>query len=228
MGKMIDFKRPDGSLCRGYLAEAGQGKPSVVVIQEWWGLNAQMCSIADRYAAAGFNALAPDLYQGRVTQDADEASHMMDGLDFPGACDQDIHGAIRHLVELSGADTKVGVTGFCMGGALTIGAAVRLPTELPQLAAAVCFYGIPPKDFADPSKIAIPFQAHFAKHDDWCTPALVDATEKSMIAAGRHPEVFRYDAHHAFCNQMRPEVYDAEKARQAWDRTVAFFSKHLA
>lgn len=226
MGHMIDFKRPDGSLCRGYLAEAGKGKPSVVVIQEWWGLNPQICSIADRFAAAGFNALAPDLYKGRIAQDADEASHMMDGLDFPGACDQDIHGAIRYLVALS--DAKVGVTGYCMGGALTIGAAVRLPKTLPQLAAAVCYYGIPPKAFADPANIAIPFQAHFAKHDDWCTPVLVDGLEKSMTAAGHHPEIFRYDAHHAFCNQARPEVYDAEKAQQAWDRTLAFFSKHLA
>lgn len=225
MGRMIEFARPDGSLCRGYLAEAGKDKPSVVVIQEWWGLNPHMCNIADRFAEAGFNALAPDLYQGRIAQDADEASHMMDGLDFPGATHQDIRGAVEHLSALSSG--KVGVTGFCMGGALTIGAAVHLPAQLPQLAAAVCYYGIPPKSFADPADIAIPFQAHFAKLDDWCTPALVAELERSMRAAGHAPEVFHYDAHHAFFNQTRPEVYDAEASRQAWERTLAFFRKHL-
>lgn len=228
MGHLIDFQRPDGSPCRGYLAEAGKGRPGIAVIQEWWGLNPQICGIADRFAAAGFNALAPDLYAGRVAQDADEASHMMDGLDFPGACDQDILGALRHLAALGGPGTRVGATGFCMGGALAIGAAVRLPAHLPQLAAAVCYYGIPPKAFADPAAIDIPFMAHFDRHDDWCTPARVDALEHAMHAAGRQPEIFRYDAHHAFCNEARPEVYDAENARLAWDRTLAFLSAHLA
>jgi carboxymethylenebutenolidase len=97
MGQMIDFKRPDGSACRGYLASAGQGRPGVVVIQEWWGLNDQICGIADRFARAGYNALAPDLFKGRVTQQPDEASHLMNGLDFPGATHQDIRGAVDHL-----------------------------------------------------------------------------------------------------------------------------------
>ena len=124
MGSMIDFKRPDGSTCKGYLAEAGQGKPGIVVIQEWWGLNDQIKGVADRFAAAGYNALAPDLYKGRVTQKPDEANHMMSGLDFVGASDQDIAGAVKHL---AGMSRKVGVMGFCMGGALTIAAAARVP-----------------------------------------------------------------------------------------------------
>ena len=97
MGQMIEFERPDGGRCRGYLASAGAGRPSVVVIQEWWGLNDQICGVADRFARAGYNALAPDLYQGRVTQKPDEANHLMTGLDFPGATHQDIRGAARHL-----------------------------------------------------------------------------------------------------------------------------------
>ena len=124
MGSMIDFKRPDGSTCKGYIAEAGQGKPGIVVIQEWWGLNDQIKGVADRFAAAGYNALAPDLYKGRVTQKPDEANHMMSGLDFVGASDQDIAGAVKHL---AGMSRKVGVMGFCMGGALTIAAAARVP-----------------------------------------------------------------------------------------------------
>ena len=221
---MIEFKRPDGSPCRGYLAEAGRGQPGVVVIQEWWGLNSQICGIADRFAAAGFNALAPDLYQGRIAQDADEASHMMDGLDFPGATQQDIRGAVEQLKAISG---KIGVMGFCMGGALTVGAAVHLPPHLPELAAAVCFYGIPPKAFADPARIRIPFQGHFASRDNWITPALVDALEAAMTAAGNPPQIHRYLADHAFFNQLRPEVYDAQAATLAWQRSLAFLQQHL-
>lgn len=217
---IIEFKRPDGSLCQGYLAEAGQGKPGIVVIQEWWGLNSQICSVADRFAAAGYNALAPDLYKGRIAQDADEASHMMNGLDFPGATHQDIRGAVAHLAAIS---SKVGVMGFCMGGALTIGAAVHVP----GLAAAVCFYGIPPREFADPAHIRIPFQGHFASQDDWCTPATVDGLEANMKSAGNAPEIHRYEAAHAFFNQLRPEVYDATASALAWDRTLAFLDRHL-
>lgn len=221
MGQRIEFKRPDGSACGGYLAHAGQGRPGIVVIQEWWGLNTQICGIADRFATAGFNAMAPDLFHGRVTQDADEASHLMNGLDFPGATHQDIRGAVDHLAGLSG---KVGVLGFCMGGALTIAAAVHVP----GLAAAVCFYGIPPRDFAAPERIRIPFQGHFARRDDWCTPAAVDALEAALKQAGVVAEIHRYDAAHAFFNEQRPEVYDAVCARLAWERSIAFLTTHLA
>ncbi len=222
MGGMIEFARPDGGHCRGYLAEAaaGKGGPAVIVIQEWWGLNAQICGIADRFAAAGFTALAPDLFQGRVTQNPDEASHLMNGLDFPGATHQDIRGAARHLAARGG---KVGVTGYCMGGALTIAAAVHVP----EIAAAVCLYGIPPRDFADPAEIRVPLQGHFATRDDWCTPAAVAEFEARMRAHGAAPEIFHYAADHAFCNENRPEVYDAKCAADAWTRTLAFFGKQL-
>jgi len=221
MGEMIEFARPDGSQCKGYFASAGAGKPAVIVIQEWWGLNPQICKMADRFAAAGFTALAPDLYHGRVTQDPDEAGHLMNGLDFPGATHQDIRGAVLHLAKTA---PKVGVTGFCMGGALTIAAAVHVP----EVSAAVCFYGIPPADFADPAKIRVPFQGHFANQDDWCTPQAVNQLAQTMTAAGLTPEIHRYDAAHAFCNEARPEVHDPACAMLAFDRTVAFFRKTLA
>lgn len=221
MGQMIEFKRPDGGATRGYLASAGAGKPGIVVIQEWWGLNDQICGVADRFARAGFNALAPDLYKGRVTQQPDEANHLMTGLDFPGATHQDIRGAVRHLAAQGG---KVGVMGFCMGGALTVASAVHVP----EASAAVCFYGIPPADFADPAKIAIPFQGHFANKDDWCTPAAADALESAMKGAGRSPQVYRYDAAHGFFNERRGDVYDAACAQQAWDRMTEFLLKSLA
>jgi len=97
-----------------------------------------------------------------------------------------------------------------------------------EAAAAVCFYGIPPKNFADPAHIRIPLQAHFASRDDWCTPTLIAQVEAGAKAAGHPAEVFRYEAAHAFFNATRPEVYDAEASRQAWERTLAFFRKHLA
>jgi carboxymethylenebutenolidase len=221
MGQILEFTRPDGASTRGYFADAGVGRPGVVVIQEWWGLNDHISSIADRFAQAGFSALAPDLYRGRVASTPDEASHMMTGLDFADATHQDLAGAVKFLRERCG---KVGVTGFCMGGALTIAAAVHVPA----LSAAVCFYGIPPAQFADPSNIKIPFQGHFANRDDWCTPAAVNALEQAMLAAGATPDIHRYPADHAFFNQTRPEVFDAACAQQAWDRSLAFLTLHLS
>src|SRR5467141_1974789 len=133
MGIMTDFARSDGVATKGYLAVAGECRPGIIVIQEWWGLNDQICGVADRFARAGYNALAPDLYKGRLTATPDEANHLMSGLDFPDATQQDLRGAAQHL---AGNSRNVGVMGFCMGGALTIAAAVHIP----EMAAAVCFY----------------------------------------------------------------------------------------
>jgi carboxymethylenebutenolidase len=220
MGHQIEFNRPDGGRTPGYLADAGTGTPSVVLIQEWWGLNAQIKSVADRLAEAGFTALAPDLYRGRLASSANEASHMMSGLDFPDATHQDLQGAVSYLMDRG---QKVGVMGFCMGGALTIAAAVHVPA----LSAAVCFYGIPPKELADPAQITVPFMGHFASQDDWCTPAAAAGLEQAMRAAGQTPEMHHYVARHAFFNASRPEAYEAACADLAWTRTLAFLRQHL-
>ena len=220
MGAMIEFGRSDGGKTKGYLATAGQGRPGVVVIQEWWGLNDQICAVADRFARAGYNALAPDLYKGRLTTEPDEANHLMTGLDFGDATHQDLRGAAQHLQGQSG---KVAVMGYCMGGALTIAAAVHVP----EFAAGVCFYGIPPKAFADPAKIRVPLQGHFANKDDWCTPAAVDDLEKALKAAGVSHEIYRYDAAHAFANE-RSAAYDVACANQAWERMAAFLRARIA
>ena len=219
MGTMIEFARPDGGKTKGYLATAGQGRPGVVVIQEWWGLNDQICGVADRFSRAGYNALAPDLYKGRLTTQPDEANHLMTGLDFADATHQDLRGGVQHLQAQSG---RVAVIGYCMGGALTVAAAVHVP----ELAAGVCFYGIPPKTFADPAKIRIPLQGHFANKDDWCTPAAVDDLERTLKAAGVRHEIYRYDAAHAFANE-RSAAYDVACANQAWERMAAFLGAHI-
>ena len=221
MGAMIEFSRPDGGKTKGYLATAGKDRPGIVVIQEWWGLNDQICGVADRFARAGYNALAPDLYKGRLTAAPDEANHLMSSLDFPDATHQDLRGAVQHLKSASGpSGAQVAVMGFCMGGALTVAAAVHIP----EIAAGVCFYGIPPREFADPARINIPFQGHFANQDDWCTPAAVDTLESAM--QGSKPELHRYDAAHAFFNERSP-AYDVACATQAWDRMIVFLKAKL-
>ena len=221
MGAMIEFTRPDGDRTKGYLARAGEGRPGIVVIQEWWGLNDQICGVADRFARAGYNALAPDLYKGRLTSLPDEANHLMSNLDFADATHQDLRGAAQHLKSEGGtAAAKLAVMGFCMGGALTIAACVHVP----GLTAGICFYGIPPKEFADPAAIAVPFQGHFANRDDWCTPAAVDALETAMT--GQNPEIYRYEAAHAFFNERSP-AYDIAAATLAWDRMSAFLAARL-
>lgn len=220
MGAITEFARPDGGSTKGYLATAGDGRPGVVVIQEWWGLNDQICGVADRFARAGYNALAPDLYEGRVTSEPDEANHMMDGLDFPGATHQDLRGAAQHLKSLGG---KTAVMGFCMGGALTVAAAVHVP----ETDVAVCYYGIPPAEFADPVNIKIPFQGHFADHDDWITQNMVTELESGLKASGCEHEIFRYDAHHAFFNERSEAAYDAACANLSWQRMTDFLASRL-
>ena len=90
MGKTIEFKRPDGKAVHGYLAEAEAPVGAVVVIQEWWGLNEQIRGVAERFANAGFTAMVPDLYRGKSTVEAEEAHHLMDGLNFGEAASQDV------------------------------------------------------------------------------------------------------------------------------------------
>jgi carboxymethylenebutenolidase len=223
MGQMIEFERPDGALTSGYLASAGEGSPGMILIQEWWGLKPHIKDIAERLASAGITTLAPDLFRGRIASDADEASHLMNGLDFADATTQDLQGALNHLRDQLGCGA-VGVMGYCMGGALTIAAGVHVK----DLQAAVCYYGIPPAEFADPAKIAAPLLGHFATRDDWCTPEKVDALEARMKAAGKQPEIHRYVADHAFSNSTRPEVYDKAAAELAWTRTLDFLHHHLA
>jgi len=221
MGDIISFKRPDGSNAHGYLAKSDAGGPGIVVLQEWWGLNDQIKGVADRFAAAGYTALTPDLYEGRVTQDPDEANHMMTGLDWVGATEQDVSGALDYLKNDAGCKTA-GVMGFCMGGALTIIAGAKLAA----CDAAICYYGIPPVEAADPAKMAVPFQGHFASQDDWCTPEAVDALAASLGSSGTDHEIHRYEGAHAFFNET-VAVYDAEAADLSWRRMLDFMGRYL-
>ncbi len=224
MGSMISFATTNGGTAQGYLAEAADPKaPGVVVIQEWWGVQGQIKGVCDRLAREGFTALAPDLFGGKVIpyHDRAAASAAMGALDFKAATEQAVRGAVQHLAKRGG---KVGLTGFCMGGAVTVIGAARIP----ELSAAVCFYGIPPESVAGPKDIRVPFQGHFAKHDDWCTPELVDDFERKLKAAGKQYELYRYPGHHAFMNSERKDAYDEAAAKQGWERMLKFFRQHLA
>jgi carboxymethylenebutenolidase len=221
MGELIQIKRPDGKTCPGYLAKPAKGDkaPGVVVIQEWWGMNDQIKKTADRFAQAGYRALVPDLYRGKVATADDEAQHLMTGLNWGDAGTQDVRGAAQFLK----TGGKVAVLGFCMGGALTIIAAVKVP----EVDAAICFYGVPPQAAADPAQIRVPFQGHFANSDDWVTPAVVNTLEATLKKTKIKSEIYRYDAQHAFFNESRPGVYDAGAAKLAWERSQAFLKTHL-
>lgn len=223
MAQNLTFHRQDGTPCPGYLAtpDAGDAAPGLVVIQEWWGLNDQIKKTADRFAQAGFRALVPDLYRGKVAKDADEANHLMTHLDWAGAV-ADIAGAVSYLKAGGG---KAGVLGFCMGGALTILAGVNVPAA----DAGVCFYGIPPADAADVRSVGLPLMCHFATEDDWCNAEAIENLQDSLQAGAVEFELFRYPGtQHAFFNEARPEVYDAAAAQLAFDRSITFLKSKLS
>jgi len=231
MGKMIEFQRPDGKVVSGYLAEPptdlGAGAPGLVVIQEWWGLNDQIRGVADRYAAAGFCALVPDLYRGKATVEAAEAEHLMKSLDFADAAGQDVRGAVRHLKQRC---AKVGITGYCMGGALTLLSVVHVP----EADAGVVWYGFPPLEYIDAGKIGMPLLGHFGTEDSFFPIATVGTLEDKLHAAGVDFEFHRYQAKHAFANETQvgahrlpTNEYQPDAAALAWTRTLAFLTEHL-
>lgn len=221
MGQNVTFKRPDGNDCNGYLATPGAGEkaPGVVVIQEWWGLNDQIKGVADRLANIGYRALVPDLYKGKVTLDMAEAKHLMTNLNFGDAATQDVRGAAQHLKHSS---AKVGVVGFCMGGALTVLAAMYVQ----EADACSSWYGFPPEQAGDVKTIKTPLQLHLAEQDQSFSPEAARAL-LAKLQEGKVPhEAYWYNAGHAFFNEKGPN-YNADAAKLAWDRTVQFFAKHL-
>jgi carboxymethylenebutenolidase len=221
MGQNVSFKRPDGNECNGYLASpaAGDKAPGVVVIQEWWGVNDQIKGVADKLAAIGYRALVPDLYKGKVALDMAEAKHMMTNLNFGDAATQDVRGAAQYLKQSS---AKVGVVGFCMGGALTVLAAMYVP----ESNACSSWYGFPPEQAGDVRTIKTPLQLHLAEKDQSFSPDAARALLAKLKEGNVPHEAYWYDAGHAFFNEKGPN-YNPEAAKLAWDRTVNFFEKHL-
>lgn len=227
---MVQFTRPDGKTVDGYLVEPPNtaNAPGIVVIQEWWGLDDQIKEVANRLAGAGYRALVPDLYRGKLALEAHEAEHLMNDLNFGDAASQDIRGAVQYLKATGSA--KVAVTGFCMGGALTVLSACFVP----ELDATVVWYGNPPAEFVDAKNITKPMMGHWSMQDEFFSPASVDELEQKLKLAGVEHEFHRYDAKHAFANPqsdsrgLAPLQYHPQAAELAWKRSLEFLKKHLS
>ena len=193
---------------------------AVILIHEWWGLNDHVRDIAGRYANEGFVCVAPDLYRGRVTKDQEEASRMMHALAI-----EDGMGTIRSAVEETKRAynlEKIGITGYCMGGTF----ALRAACDLPELGASAPFYGdIPEEDLL--SRLSVPTLFIAGNRDNWITPEKVNGLREAARKFSLPIEVVSYDADHAFFNDTRPEVYNAEAARDAWRRVLTHFREYL-
>lgn len=227
MGEMIEFPS-NGSTAGGYLAvPAGGSGPGVVVIQEWWGLVDHIKDVCDRFAAAGYVALAPDLYHGQKVApgEPDEAGKAMMAMKMDQAA-RDMSGAVDEVLRRTGG-SKVGVIGFCMGGGL----ALVLATQRPDAVAAVVpCYGIVPWPDVQPDYAALSAAVlgHYAEKDEYFTPEKASELAEQLRALGKSVEIIVYPgADHAFFNDTRPEVYDADASKKLWERTLAFFSEHL-
>jgi carboxymethylenebutenolidase len=208
----------------GYLSRP-QGKANgkgVLVLQEWWGLVPHIKDVADRFAREGYAAYAPDFWEGKQTKDVNEAERLFMALNIDKAARQlgEGIGALRE----AGAQGKLGAVGFCLGGQLSLYAATVYPGDV---GAVVDFYGIHPNVKPDFSRLKAPLLAIFGEKDPYVTPAAARELEAQVKRAGGHIDVLMYPADHAFFNDTRTEVYDARQAADAWQKTLAFFAKHL-
>lgn len=222
--EMIDFPS-NGSTAPGYLAhdETTDAHPGLVVLQEWWGLDDHIRDVTRRFADVGYIALAPDLYHGVVTTEPDDARKQLMALDMPNAL-REIAGAVAYLKNHARVSPKrIGVVGFCMGGALTLHAAANIA----DVGAGVAFYGGRP-----------PEASEFAGRDDVAVLNLVGDKDVNVLEKIReleaglaahkltHELVVYPDAEHAFFNDTR-DAYKADAAADAWGRTLKWFAAHL-
>jgi carboxymethylenebutenolidase len=222
VGETIIFYRPDKKTCPGYLAvpEAAPDAPGFVVLQEWWGLNDQIKHTADRFAAAGYRALAADLYRGKIAKNPEEARQLISGLNFPDVADQDIRGAMQFLNQYlpeSGCRR------------LLCWRSLRVTRRCPR-ARGGCgslFLWHPAARLRPVQTISVPLSCHFANLDERYTPAKVNELEAALKQSKSQFELYRYDAHHGFMNEKRPKAYDPRSAKLAWDRTLAFLRNSI-
>ena len=228
MGDAVEFPS-NGNTAAGYLAlPASTPAPGVLVLQEWWGLNPQIKGVADRLAAEGFVALAPDLYHGELAEhnEMDKAGHLMSSLPQDRAA-RDMGGAVDYLLasdKVSGG--KVGAIGFCMGGVMAL---LVSALQGDKIGAAVPFYGAPLVDEPDWSGLTAPVQGHFAESDDFFGPGAVNALADKLRGMGKDVTIHVYPgAGHAFLNETNPlGTYNPEAAKTAWDRSVGFLHDKL-
>ena len=193
---------------------------AVILIHEWWGINDHIRDITGRYANEGYLCIAPDLYRGELAKDTEEASKLMHGLAIEDGLDT-IRQAIAEAKRAYNVQ-KVGITGYCMGGTF----ALRAACEISELAAAAPFYGDIPEE-AVLKQLKAPTLFIAGKRDAWINPEKVNQLVEAARKYNLPVEAVNYDADHAFFNNTRPEVYNAEAAADAWRRVLGLFSKHL-
>jgi carboxymethylenebutenolidase len=227
MGDIVEFPS-NGHTASGYLAPNPDGQGAgVVLIQEYWGLVPHIKDVAERLAAEGFTVLAPDLYHGKTTSEPDEAGKLMMAMNIEQA-GKDMSGAVDYLLGHDQVDEpKVGVIGFCMGGGLALVLGCQRPGAV---GAVVPFYGLIPWEHAQPdySMLDAPVLGHYAGEDGFFSPELVDELQSRLDALGKQADLEIYPGvDHAFFNDTRPEVYDAESAARAWVQTVGFLHSNL-
>jgi carboxymethylenebutenolidase len=211
--------------CQGYLSKDNEtSEVGIVLIQEWWGLNKSIAITADKLSKEGFRVLVPDLYRGKMSKDVDEATHNFQSLNWDNAL-KDIEGAAEYLKSIG--CKKIGITGFCLGGALTIAAVSTFPDTF---GAGVPFYGVPDLTKFNLGNIKTPILAHFGEKDHskgFSDPEAAHNLEKQAKEAGVNFTLHMWEgADHAFMNQDR-DTYKEETASKALDETVKFFKDHL-
>lgn len=226
MGKMVSY-RSNGGTSEGYLACPADGTgPGVIVIQEWWGLVPHVTSLVDRFADAGFVALAPDLYHGKQATEPDEAGKLMMGLAMDQAA-RDMAGAATYLTGLDATTGTIGAVGFCMGGSLALWSA----TLSPEITASVGFYPAVPWERMAPSWADYDGKAamiHCSEDDGTSSAPGIQTAAKAIRDAGGECALFDYPGtRHAFFNDDRPEVYDASASASSWARTLDFLRVKL-
>lgn len=223
--EMIEFMG-NGSPAPGYVAnpQADRPLPGVVVIQEWWGLNEHIQDVTRRMAAEGFVALAPDLYRGVVAAEPGEARKLAMELDRDRAV-KDIQGAVNYLIAQPDVlPKKVGIIGFCMGGGL----AGWMASVGINIGAVSVFYGARGKlDDETAASISAPFLGIYGEADASIPLDIVRHNESMLKKHGKICEFHIYaDAPHAFFNDTRAS-YRETYADDAWQKTIAWFKKHL-
>jgi len=197
-----------------------QSGPGLIVVHEWWGLNDGIRAMGERFASEGFTVLVPDLFDGKSTADAAEAGALMQAMKTERSMEI-IDACATELAHRTGK--KVGITGFCLGGAMAFAAAASVH----GIACAVPFYGIPRPDYFEAAKMSCPIQAHFAKADDWARADKAQELADAMRERGGKMELHVYDAGHAFMREGDASTYSAENAKLAWGRASAFLHAQL-
>jgi len=228
MVEKVSF-RSNGTTCDALLAvpESGHGL-GVILIQEWWGLVPHIESVTQRLASEGFVVLAPDLYHGASTDEPDEAMRLMMGMAMDTAASE-IAGAAAYLADSPVVDSaRIGSIGFCMGGSLALWAG----TLSTQLQATVGFYpGMPWENMRPhwPNYDDKASLVHCSEEDGTSSDPAIQQAKAAIESAGGVVTLYDYPGtHHAFFNDERPEVYDADAAKVAWDRTIRFLRSHLS